>query len=577
MLQRMRNHHRHRLAYPLLVIGSLVLANLIAGQRFFRADLTADGHFSLDPASARLAKGLNDRLTIKIFLSRDLPPSAAAIGRKARDLLLEYAARAHGRIAVEAVDPGLTASGQREAARAKIPPLQLGLRSRTRRSVQLGYLGVSLQYGGRIEAVPNLLSVGDLEYPLSAAIKRLRQTTAVHVGFSAGHGEPTLDDGLSAAARALSDHVLATVPLDPAAGPIPDDLDLLIVVSPRRPFARSAQRALDSFLMRGKALILLLDHASLDLRASVSSGGELTLRAEERATGLDRQLARYGVQLGAQPILDPQTRALPLAVAQDRAILVHNPVFPLITDLSRDHAATRTLRELVLVLPTAVGLAPRSTIAGGSGAVLARTSPASWRHVGPLVFDPRQPAPAQAARGPFSVAVYRRGVFRSFFSDASASDPEAAGTAATASASAEDQRQQGAALVARHSLPSAQLVVFGDGDFVHDRHLHTSPTGLLLLRNLVDVVSGDDDLVALRSKQHLRRPLHQIDESAARLLQHATGLGPPLLVLLLGLASWALRQRRRRLQAAALIAGRARWSLAPATRLGRNHPPPAGS
>ncbi|MBK6846547.1 MAG: GldG family protein [Proteobacteria bacterium] len=533
----------HRGAYTLLVLGSLVLANLIAGQRFFRLDLTADRHFSLDPASEQLARALSDRLTIKLFFSRDLPPAAAALGRSTLDLLLEYAAVARGKITVQVVDPGLSPQGQREAARAKIPPLQLGLRSRTKRSVQLGYLGVSLQYGGHIESLPKVLSVADLEYRLSAAIKRLLQPTALHVGFSAGHDEPTLSQGLTAAARALSDYRLSTVPLGPGAPPLPDDLDVLIVVSPRGPFAPPAQRELDALLMRGKALILLLDHATLPPFATISSAGHLTVRAEARQTGLARQLAHYGIELGTQPILDAQTRALPLAMSRDRALLVHNPVFPLITDLAYDNPATRTLRELVLVLPTAVVPARARTTRACSSTVLARSSPASWRHDGELLFDPRQTAPARAPRGPFALALHRQGVFPSFFT------------------------------AERYSLPSAQLVVWGDGEFVQDRYLATSPTGLLLLRNLVDFVSGDDELIALRSKQQLRRPLRQIDESAARLLQHATGLGLPLLVLLLGLASWYLRQRRRGRAAAALIASRARWSLAPPPRAAAADPP----
>lgn len=546
----------HRGAYTLLVLGSLVLANLIAGQRFFRLDLTADRHFSLDPASEQLARALPDRLTIKLFFSRDLPPPAATLGRSTLDLLLEYAAVARGKITVQVVDPGLSPQGQREAARAKIPPLQLGLRSRTKRSVQLGYLGVSLQYGGRIESLPKVLDVADLEYRLSAAIKRLRQPTALHVGFSAGHDEPTLSQGLTAAARALSDYRLSTVPLWPGAPPLPDDLDVLIVVSPRGPFAPPAQRELDALLMRGKALILLLDHATLAPFATISSAGHLTVRAEARQTGLARQLAHYGIELGTQPILDAQTRALPLAMSRDRALLVHNPVFPLITDLAYDNPATRTLRELVLVLPTAVTPTRAQRAGACTSTVLARSSPASWRHDGALLFDPRQAAPARAPRGPFALAVHRQGVFRSFFTEAPA---ERAG------ASPGDG--------SRYSLPSAQLVVWGDGEFLQDRHLATSPTGLLLLRNLVDFVSGDDELIALRSKQQLRRPLRQIDESAARLLQHATGLGLPLLVLLLGLASWYLRQRRRERGAAALVASRARWSLSPPTRAAAADPP----
>lgn len=545
-------HQRQGRAFSLLVLGSLVLANLIAAQRFLRLDLTTDRQFSLDPTSARLASALPDRLTIKLFLSRDLPAPAAALGRAARDLLLEYAAHARGKISVEVVDPGLGAAGQRMAARAKVHPIQLGQRSRTRRSVQLGYLGVSLQYGGRIEALPAIWSTHDLEYRVSAAIKRLRQHgRAVHIGFSAGHGEPSLTHGLSGAARALSDYRLSTVPLGPGAAPIAEHLEILVVVSPRRPFARDAQRALDALLLRGKALLLLLDQTSLEAPAEVSDRGSLLLRATARPTGLEALLAHYGVRLDSRPILDRQTRALPLRVSPERMLLVDNPAVPLVTDFARDNPATRQLNELLLLLPTSVALSDVSARTTLSGAVLARSSPSSWRHEGALVLDPLAPAPMRATRGPFPLAVLRRGSFPRFFGrDANARGGPPAAPAAQAAAPG-------------HGLPTGQLIVWGDGEFVMDHQPHSTAGGLLLLRNLVDLLSGDDELIALRGKQQLRRPLHQLDDPAARLLQHAHGIGLPLLVLLLGVTSWRLRDRRRRRQGAALIASRARWSLSP--------------
>jgi ABC-2 type transport system permease protein len=89
--------------YALLVIGILVLVNLVSSRLFARIDLTEDQIYTLSSASKRLVASLPDRLTVKAFISSDLPPQVKGIARYLRDMLEEYARASKGKMVWEAL------------------------------------------------------------------------------------------------------------------------------------------------------------------------------------------------------------------------------------------------------------------------------------------------------------------------------------------------------------------------------------------------------------------------------------------------------------------------------------------
>ena len=53
----------------------VVLVNVAGITLFLRADLTADKIYSISAASKRVVGTLSEPLTIKVFFTKDLPPS----------------------------------------------------------------------------------------------------------------------------------------------------------------------------------------------------------------------------------------------------------------------------------------------------------------------------------------------------------------------------------------------------------------------------------------------------------------------------------------------------------------------
>ena len=106
-------------AYVVLTIGAIVAINLIGTRLFKRLDLTENHVYTLSPASKDVVRALPDYLTVKAYISKDLPPELTNVSRYVRDLLDEYRTYSKGKMRFEAFDPGDDKKIEEEAADRK--------------------------------------------------------------------------------------------------------------------------------------------------------------------------------------------------------------------------------------------------------------------------------------------------------------------------------------------------------------------------------------------------------------------------------------------------------------------------
>jgi gliding-associated putative ABC transporter substrate-binding component GldG len=536
--------------YVLLVLAILVEVNVISSRKYGRVDLTTEKIYTISPASKKLVRSLPDRMTVKAFISRDLPPKIKSFGRYISDMVLEYGAISKGRLQAEVIYiDAEDEQARKEAQRYKIRPLKVGQRSSAKSSVQLAYLGVAFQYGGKIEALPQTLSLNDLEYQLSSTIRRITRKKQLKVGFTAGHGEPSLARGLANAKRYLKDYAVVSVDLKNGKKPIPQDVDVLVVVGPRKRFAERAKYELDRFLMSGKGVAFFLDGMTLETPRGKFAGRQPPRIGRANATGLESMLAHWGVKIDANIVMDSQNRPLPLVAGGGRAVLVSYPAFPLVTNFSKKSPITKMLRQALMVFPSSLSLTAEARADKlVESEVLAQSSANSWAHKGIFIFDPmRIPKPTKTV-GPFTLGLSLKGAFRSYF----------AGRPVPKAGPALGPRAKAAAPKGDKRAPSgARLVVVGDAEFVRDQYLRLNPNNLLVLLNAVDYLAQDERLIGIRAKRQTRRPMAHKEEGDIFWLKWGNVIGVPLLFVLLGIGRWRWRAGQRVRQAEELLAERA--------------------
>ena len=174
-----------------LYLVLIVLLNIASSRFFFRADLTANRIFSLSDASKGIVAELQEPLTIRAFFSKDLEPPYNTIEQQLRDLLEEYAVNANRFFNYTFYDMGGEGnSGSEEiienrdlAQSYSINPIQIQKIEQDEVKLQSAYLGVALIHGDMIETIPSLTSTNNLEYRITATIRKMIEKTDILLGL----------------------------------------------------------------------------------------------------------------------------------------------------------------------------------------------------------------------------------------------------------------------------------------------------------------------------------------------------------------------------------------------------------
>lgn len=170
--------------------GNVVLGNLwLAPVTAVRADLTADGEYSISDATEEILAGLDEPLVIAGYFSEKTHPLLAPLVPRIRDFLQEYAVRGDEHVRVEFHDPTKAPEIEEEIKEQYgIDSVPFRVSGRNEEAVVNSYFHILVKYGDEYE----VLSFGDiievhadetdvqvrlrnLEYDVTRSIKRVSE------------------------------------------------------------------------------------------------------------------------------------------------------------------------------------------------------------------------------------------------------------------------------------------------------------------------------------------------------------------------------------------------------------------
>ncbi|MBN1825443.1 MAG: GldG family protein [Candidatus Eisenbacteria bacterium] len=524
-----------------IVLAALVAVNLISQRRFFRIDLTEDRRYTLSSSTKKILKDLDDVVTVKVYFSRELPTYLMTLNQEVRDMLAEYGTYSGGNLLVEWEDPAENPETESRVRFLGIPQVQLQIIEKDQMQAVNAYLGVAVLYEDRSETIPVVESVENLEYDLTAAILKVFRDEEETVAVLQGDGvEPTLEEGLANARQALAERY-RVLPYDPAGGePVPAEAGALLVVQPDALSDRTLFE-IDQFVMAGGSLLLFYD----PIRLTAGS-----IRATPRLSGMEEMLARWGVRLGENVVLDPRDNQ---HAAFNQGYLTFTLPYPFWLNVRGENVnpANPIVNQLGgIVLPWAGTVAAAETPPEGIALdTLLWSSSYAWTRAGEYDLNPQQrfaDAPREpGARLPLAVAA--TGVFPGFF--AGKEIPPLPADREDGSDPTIAPPPQDRSII--ESSDTTRVVVFGSGNMILDDMTNQFRANLVLLQNAVDWLSFGDELIAIRSRGVSDRPLREMSERGKTIARFLTTFGVPILVVLFGLARWI---RRRNLRAEALAA-----------------------
>jgi gliding-associated putative ABC transporter substrate-binding component GldG len=533
--QKKRSYASNSILYAVFIAGAVVLVNLIGTRVFGRLDLTDKRIYTLSPSSKDLVKALPDYLTVKAYISKDLPPEIKRLSRDLRDKLDDYKSASKGRFRWEAVDPSVDKKYEEEASRCKVNKVQIQKMSNSKFELGAYYLGLCLQYGDKTEAIPQIVNDAGLEYQLSSLIKKMT-VKKKKIAFTTGHGESDLSQGLQALKQDLEQEFDVTT-VNPSSAEIGADVDALVIGGPHQAIDDKGQREIDRFLMTGKGAVILAP--GMSAQGAGARGMESIKMLQGNDTGLDKLLEGYGFKVGKEIIVDPQAAAPGVMdVGNGRRALLTVPAFvAAATEKAPGLSVLEGVRGLVFPYASPVDLvgplASDNVPAGGRLWKLAQSSPASYKHSGFALISPEMKFEPGKEFKSYAFGYAYQGPLKSAFV-----------TAPAASVSTDKQPLS-------ESAKPVRVVVIGNAAFASDdwtqlaRFMPVYAAGAQLLYNAVGWTVEDEALIPLRSKTMDARQLPAVSDSKATLIQWANILGLPVAFCLYGVARWRIRRSNR--------------------------------
>ncbi len=155
-----------------LFVVLLILANLVCIRAFKRFDLTSPKSYSLSQASVRLVSTLEQPLSVKVFMSDNLPAPYNNVSQYVKDLLSEYSGKGNKNFSVQYFDMGKKES-ESMASGYGLRQSQIQQLSNNEVGFKQVWLGLVFSYADSIETLDGLTSTDGLEYKITSKMSSM--------------------------------------------------------------------------------------------------------------------------------------------------------------------------------------------------------------------------------------------------------------------------------------------------------------------------------------------------------------------------------------------------------------------
>ncbi|MFQ5653791.1 MAG: Gldg family protein [Planctomycetota bacterium] len=471
---------------------------------------------------------------------------------------------------------------KQELARMGIPELQGRSIEDDRFEIFRFYSSIEIRY---LDNPPEVISVHSgldgLEYELANRVVKLAIEEKPKVAFFLGRPEELEDEPPNPQApyapagkthpyrpflrQVLGEHFDVTEIELTEASSIPEDAKLLIVAEPDGLDDRQIYE-IDRSIASGRPAVILASHTTGEL------GGQFSLTPIR--PGLDTPFKKWGISLGSELVSSRLCGSVEV-VRRERnfGLTMRMPTEYALCPMARGRGINQespiTQGLGAIVFPYAAPLGhdrEKLDEAGLKLTVLGSTADDAW-------LSPWRPQPDESMlRGPEDgggggpgaggrrsrhLAYLLEGTCPSAFNEGDPVPPWPEGTDGEESGeesqgSTEDESGEKAAdTEAEELIPaleprSTQVVVIASADLAKVESLQRYRGNVAFLLNAVESLALGEDLVRIRAKTQVARPLRESEAWERNLVTYGNMIGVPLLIMIAGLARFGVRRGRSR-------------------------------
>jgi ABC-type uncharacterized transport system involved in gliding motility auxiliary subunit len=487
-----------------------------------RVDVTKEKAHTLSPGTKQILAKLDSRVTVRFYCTQGdnaMPPALRTYAQHIDDLLTEYKQAAQGKIVIQKFDPKPDSDAEDSARLNGIEGQATGPFGANKI-----YLGIVVSIFDEKFVLPWLPPDRDrlLEYDISRAIARVAQRTPPVVGIMSAYqvfGQPPSsmmldrdDHGKEpwAFVTELSkDFTVKQVPMNSTR--IDDSIKVLLVLHPRS-ITDQAQYAIDQFVLRGGKLLAFLDpHAFFDQSHDMQSQTFQVMGDAYGQSTLDKLLKAWGLSMDINKV------AVDMSFAGRNSR--NNQIMPALLMITREgidqnDVATAQLDNLMMPL---AGVFSGKPADGLKENVLIKCTQNSQ-----LVDSLVATAAAEqilrdfkAANTEYPLAVHLTGNFKTAFPNGRPVDKDDKVTPAD-SAQLKESRGAGEVVLVADTDMLNDKVCIRVQNVMGQRVVRPVNGNLNFMQSVVELFSGDDDLISARSRASMNHPFTRVKDMEAK-------------------------------------------------------------
>jgi ABC-type uncharacterized transport system involved in gliding motility auxiliary subunit len=507
----------------------VIALNLIFGVAKTRVDLTQEKLYTLSPGTKAILKKLDTPVEIRFYCTqgeKEMPPQFKVYAQHVDDLLSEYKQYGKKNVTIKRMNPKPDSDAEDSA---KLD----GVEGQMLPTGEALYLGIAINALDEKVAIPFLSPDRErlLEYDITRAISRVSAPAKPVLGVMTPlpmFGQPMNpmmarmgqqpQESWTVISEFQRDFTVKQVQMD--TDKIDDDIKVLMVAHPKD-ISDKAQYAIDQFVLRGGKLIAFLDgncvidqrNAQQNPMMGMMGGG---------GSSMDKLLKAWGINFDTAKVVADEHFQTRLSrgggnVENSFTVLSMNT-----NGISREDVVTSQIDNLILPFAGAFTGTP---VSGLKESVLLKSTPNSQLVEGfmaPMSSDQIskdfKPSSTQ-----YALAVRLAGKFKTAFPDGRPAEKD---KDEKKDGDKKDEKKTDDSL--KESKTDTAVILIGDADMLHDNFcvqvqnifgqkiVIPKNGNLTFFQNMVEQMSGDNNLIAVRSRATQSRPFLKVQEMQAR-------------------------------------------------------------
>jgi ABC-type uncharacterized transport system involved in gliding motility auxiliary subunit len=523
------NRPTQLIALILLIVG-LVLVNFIASFLPGQIDFTSSKLYTLSPGTQALLDKIEEPITLEFYFSRDaegIPILFKNYATRIEELLKQYEGAASGGIELRIVDP-------RPDTKEEEAAIRVGISGQTLGNGDTLFFGLVAIQADQEKAIPvfNLQREPFLEYDISRAIYRVQQYRLPRLGIlSSLPLIRPVDPGYMMPSQQLPEDWVVIQELrnffeisgiDKEAESIEESIDVLAVIHPQQLPDKMAY-AIDQFLLSGRPVLLAVDPSSTFQKGQIGQQAMMMGGGANTSSNLPRLFETWGIEY------DPSTFVADLSYASMVQSGMGNqpiryPAWLSIDKLNTESPPTAQLDNMLLIETGSFSLKEESDLA--LTPLIKSSTQSDALNASLLNFTPpdaliRQITPTQEEK---IIAAIISGKFHTAFPGGKPIEEEEPKDENSADIDFLNDIKVTAEPGLKESESSSTLMLIADSDFMADQFsveklnflgfqsIRPLNDNLNFVSNILEFLSGSEDLISLRGKGTAVRPFIVVRE-----------------------------------------------------------------